>query len=167
MSRVTFSAVSVLLALGVTVTPALAQTPAACKPVSAAMTKLLTTDHANVSTSRGITSQGITAGGVNYIQVRGVWRKSPMSPQDMLKQEEENIRNAKNYTCKALADEVVDGAPASVYTTHSESDAGVADAKVWISKSSGLPLKTEEDLETLGHVSIVYSYTNIHAPVVK
>jgi hypothetical protein len=160
----------VALTFGMGIAPAYAQGPAACQPVSAAMTKLFTTDHSNATTAGGIVNQGITAGGVMYIQVKGAWRKSPLTAQAMQKQEEENIRNAKNYSCKALPDETVNGVPASVFTIHSETDAGVDDGKIWIGKANGLPLKTEDDLTVMGsknHISIVYGYANIHAPVVK
>jgi hypothetical protein len=166
LSMIRVPSLAVVLTLTVCAGPAYAQGPAACKPVSAAMTKLFTTDHADTTTSSGTTSQAITAGGVIYVQVKGVWRKSPMTAQDMSKQEEENIRDAKAYTCQAQPDD----AGAAVYKTHSESDAGVSDGKIWISKATGLPVKTEGDLLAAGqkiHMSTVYAYTNIHAPIVK
>ena len=39
------------------------------------------------------------------------------------------------------------------------------DSKLWISKKTGLPLKTEEDLASVGHIVVIYSYTNIKAPI--
>jgi hypothetical protein len=62
----------------------------------------------------------------------------------------------------------VNGTTASVIRAHSESDYGVADVTVWISKSTGLPLKLEEDLVAGGgkrHISNQYGYTNIRAPL--
>ena len=38
-----------------------------------------------------------------------------MSIQDMRKQQEENVRNAKSMTCRYLRDEAVDGEAAAVY----------------------------------------------------
>ena len=42
------------------------------------------------------------------------------------------------------------------------------DAQTWISKSKGLPLKTEEDIDTGGgdkrHMSIRYEYSNVRPP---
>jgi negative regulator of sigma E activity len=89
----------------------------------------------------------------------------------MLKQEQENIQNAKLYTCKSLPDETVGGVAANVYRVHSETpDVGKSDATIWISKSSGLPLKSDEDLNdgtSTQHHLIQWSYTDIHAPAIN
>ena len=90
-----------------------------------------------------------------------------MTPQDMLKQEEENIRDSKS-TCRHVRDEMVNGEAAALYMGHSENDGVKSDAQTWISKSRGLPLKTEEDIDTgdgdKRHMSIRYEYSNVRAP---
>jgi hypothetical protein len=150
---------------------AAAQTPA-CKPVTDAMLKMATAPHHTASTSdRSEASQSIVVGNATYVQIKGVWRKSPMTPQDQLRQEQENIKTAKVYTCALLRSETVNGVVANAYKVHSESDGAVSDGTVWIAPSLGLPVKTEEDIApSIGpkmHLSITWDYANIHAPVVK
>ncbi|HEX4568459.1 MAG TPA: hypothetical protein VH138_17630 [Vicinamibacterales bacterium] len=150
--------------------PARAQTTG-CKPVTDAMLKMVTTSHHTTSTD-GSQSETIVVDNTSYVRIKGAWRKSPMTPQDQLQQEQENIKSAKVYTCTQLRSETVNGIPAVAYKVHSETpDVGTADGTVWIAPSLGLPLKTEEDITTaMGpqkHISITWDYANIHAPIVK
>jgi hypothetical protein len=148
--------------------PAAAQTTSpVCKPVIDSMTRVITMDHATSSDIGGKTTKTITAGGVNYVQVSGSWRKSTLGPQDALQQVKDNLRNATAYRCTQLADDAVAGEAAAVYTVHEENPQTKADSKLWISKKTGLPLKSDEDLAGVGHIATVYSYTDIKAPVVR
>jgi hypothetical protein len=149
--------------------PAIAQTAPACQAPYAAMLKVATASHHATSTMSNppIVSETITAGGVIYVKIGGAWKKSPMTPQALAQQEQDNIKNAKS-TCQQLPDDRVDGAVAAVYTIHSETpDLGPSDAKLWVSKATGLPLRSEGDSggETKTHISIKYDYTNITAPI--
>lgn len=112
-------------------------------------------------------SEAIFTNGAIYVLMRGKWIHSRMTPQDMLKQEEENIRDSKT-TCRHVRDEMVNGEAAALYMGHSENDGVKSDAQTWISKSRGLPLKTEEDLDTgdgdKRHMSIRYEYSNVRPP---
>ncbi|MGC2181881.1 MAG: hypothetical protein WA637_01215 [Terriglobales bacterium] len=113
------------------------------------------------------TSEAIFTNGAIYVFMKGKWIHSRMTPQDMLKQEEENIRDSKS-TCRHVRDEMVNGEAAALYMGHSENDGIKSDAQTWISKSKGLPLKTEEDIDTgdgdKRHMSIRYEYANVHPP---
>jgi hypothetical protein len=145
-----------------------AQKSPACKPSLDAMEKVITVDHSTTTEIDGRIVEGITSAGNSYLKVRDKWIKSPSSPQETLQREQENIREAKVYTCQALADSSVNGISALVVRAHSEGDSGIADVTLWISKSTGLPLKLEEDLVANGvkrHISNRYGYTNIHAPL--
>jgi hypothetical protein len=151
--------------------PAAAQTPS-CKPVIDAMLKVATTPHHVVSIDeRSARSEVIVADNTTYVLTSGAWRKSPMTPQDQVKQEQENIKDAKVYTCTMVRAETVNGIAAVAYKVHSETpDVGNTDGTVWIAPSLGLPVKTDEDLTLAGskkHISITWDYTNIHAPAVK
>ena len=89
----------------------------------------------------------------------------------MRAQEEENWKNAKNVSCKYLRDESVKGESAAVYSTHNENEDTKEDGQVWVSKSKGLPLRQEEDVD-IGygdkrHHSTRYEYTNVQAPAVS
>jgi hypothetical protein len=151
--------------------PAIAQTSPACQPLFAAMIKQATTpNHAATTMSNPpMVSETITAGGAIYVKISGAWKKSPLTPQAMVQQQQDNIKNAKS-TCKQLPDDAVNGAPAAVYSVHSETpEVGTSDAKVWISKATGLPLRSDANLggDAKTHMSTTYDYANITAPIVK
>lgn len=150
-----------------------------CKPVYDATDKLISVpSHAYQATNPGqagsqaTNSEVIRTAGAIYTNTKGKWKKSPMSLAQMHAQEEENKKTAKNISCKHLRDESVNGESTTVYSTHSETDDIKADAQVWISKSKGLILRQEEDLD-LGdaggksHISIRYEYANVQAPAVS
>ena len=169
MSRKTIAVVA--LAIFSFVTPALA-TDAACQTLFDTRFKLFSVPvHSyTIEALPGGKSQNgesIFANGAIYVLMKGKWIRSRMTPQDMLKQEEENIRDSKS-TCRHVRDEVVNGEAAAMYVAHSENDRIKSDAQTWISKSKGLPLKTEEDIDTgdgdKRHMSIRYEYGNVQAP---
>src|SRR4029077_17928828 len=81
----------------------------ACAPILSAMAKTLVADHASLTQANGRTSNGITAGGVNFMQIDNVWRVSGLSPQENQARSNENLRNAKSYVCQSLPDSTVDG----------------------------------------------------------
>jgi hypothetical protein len=147
-----------------------------CKVVFAAMTKLATTpSHTFLTTIRGAQKSGgrlsesINTGASRYIQVNGKWMASPLTTKEMLAQEEENRRNSKELHCSYLRDEVIAGESTAVYVSHSKSEFAVSDARVWISKRTGLPLKQEIDLSSDGqqsatHYASRYVYDGIRAP---
>jgi hypothetical protein len=172
MIRMTRHMVLVSLALPwLAASPAIAQTAPACQAPFAAMLKVATTSHHATSTMSNppVVSETITAGGAIYVKISGGWKKSPMTPQALAQQEQDNIKNAKS-TCQQLPDDRVDGALAAVYSIHSETpDIGPSDSKVWISKATGLPLRSDADRggDTKAHISVTYDYVNITAPIVK
>ena len=116
-------------------------------------------------------SESIYAGGANgaiYVLVGGKWTRSKVSAGDMLKQQEENGRTVPS-SCRYLREEAVNGEAAAVYASHVETEDMKSDATTWISKSKGLPLRTELDLDIGGalgktHTSIRYEYSNVHPP---
>ncbi|HEX3556266.1 MAG TPA: hypothetical protein VIA62_23860 [Thermoanaerobaculia bacterium] len=113
-------------------------------------------------------TESIYAGGAIYIQVRGQWKRSPMSIQDMQKQREENVRNAKSMTCRYLRDEAVNGEAAAVYHSQAETEDGKSESTLWLSKRSGLPLRSESDVDVGGgekrHLTIRYDYGGVRPP---
>ena len=142
-----------------------------CTPVLKAMAKTLQADHSAITQIGGRTSTGITAGGVDYLQIGGAWKVSPLSPQDNQKRSDENLRSAKTYTCQALPDSMIDGVTAANYRTHTEGDDAVVNSTVSIAKSSGLALRVESDIDTGGgnkaHYITRYSFTGIQAPAAQ
>ncbi len=150
----------------------------ACKPFIDATRKMLVTPvHMYSVTTRSIgknktqDAETVYTGGLTgaiYVMVNGKWTRSRMTPADMLKQEDENIRTTK-VGCRYLRDEPVNGEPAAVYATHSDNGDDKVDVTGWISKSRGLPLREEMDTDVGGamgktHVSIRFDYSNVRPP---
>ncbi len=113
-------------------------------------------------------SEAIFVGGVSYIQMKGVWKKSPFTAEQQRQQKLENRKNAKVISCKFLRDEPVNGELAHVYAVHAENDDIKSDATMWVSVSRGLILRNEQDLDmgddTKSHMSIRYDYANVSPP---
>ncbi len=152
-------------------TPALA-VDAACQPfVDSTVKRFSVPSHTYTTEAlpggKSRNAEAIYANNAIYIFYNGKWIRSKATPQDMLKQEEENIRNSK-ISCSHVRDEMVNGEAAALYMGHSENDGIKSEAQTWISKSRGLPLKTEDDIDTgdgdKRHMSIRYDYNNVRPP---
>ena len=148
---------------------------ASCKPVLDAVSKQMTTPYHMYTTlpsfrpgDKPNQSEMISTGGQHYILLDGHWKKSPMDQAAMVKQEQDNIRDATAMSCRRLPDESVGGVSASVYTMHSENQDTKSDGKVWLSKSTGLILQSDVDLgsdsDSKSHMSSRYEYTNVQRP---
>jgi hypothetical protein len=150
-----------------------------CQPLFDALTKVTKTPThiyvtANDATNTGgkaRTYETIYATGSVYMKVKGSWVRSPVTPQQVVKQEQENWQNGK-LTCRYLRDESVSGEAATVYSMHGEtSDPDQKfDGQVWISKSRGLPLRREQDIDGGNGVgknrqSVRYEYANVQPPL--
>ncbi len=142
-----------------------------CGPILSAMAKTLQVDHATLTQSNGQTTHGITAGGVNYMQIDNAWRVSPFSVKENQARSDENLRNAQSYSCQSMPDSNVDGVAVANYRTRTESEGTVVESKVSISKASGLAILVENDLDAGGSIKsryiTHYSYDGIHAPTVQ
>lgn len=112
-------------------------------------------------------SEAIYAGGKIYVTVNGKWKMSPASMADMQKQQEENRRRSKSG-CRLLREESVDGEPASVFHVHSENEDVNSDGDVWVSRSRGLILREEIDMNpgdpSAMHITMRYDYRNVQPP---
>jgi hypothetical protein len=158
--------------LGAATVSAVAAEPGpACAPILKAMAKTLVADHASLTQSNGHSMNGITAGGVNYLQIENAWKASPLTPKDNQSRSDENLRNAKTYVCQSLPDSIVDGVPVANYRTRTETEDAIVESKIAISKVSGLAIQVDNDLTADGiiksHYSTHYSYTGVHAPPVQ
>jgi hypothetical protein len=159
--------------------PAAAAPDPACKPVIDAMEKGFGTPSHLYTTRETVTganttnssSESIYADGGTWILVHGQWRKSPVNINALRTHQTQQMQNG--FTCHHLRDEAVGGDMTAVYGTHQQSsDSGPIDTTVWISKASGLPVKTEADIDISGtmaragkvHQTTRYEYTNVHSP---
>ena len=115
------------------------------------------------------TSEVIYLNNKTYLESAGKWRANPMSPAKMAEiRKETEDEEIKSMTCRAVRDEAVNGEAAMLYSTHQQSQDEKRDSQIWISKSRGVPLKLEMDIDGGGkgknHRSIRYEYANVHAP---
>ena len=166
--RTRFLVVLTLATQGLACSASAAELSADCKPSVAAMEKTLVADHTAVSTRGGDTMRGVTLAGQSWVQANGAWRKSPITPQETLVMAHDNLKGAKQFSCKALADSVVDGTPVAVYATHTVSgDDDVMDSRVAVSKSTGLVVSVESRAGGEGGLGVVtrFAYGNVKAPM--
>jgi hypothetical protein len=168
------AAAAVVLSLGV---PLRAQSPE-CATVSAATSKvydkpvhIFMTDSAQTDArlhaGRPTVSEEILTGSATYVMVRGRWRKSPIDIAEMRKRKDASTTD--KATCSHLRDESVNGEPAGVWRMHSVSEVGTSDTDVWISRRSGLLLKSDIHQDVGGafgksHIVNRYDYTNVRPP---
>lgn len=143
---------------------------AACKVVFDASDKLLSVPHHEYMTQKDSggkirNSEIVAIDGARYVMFDGKWSKSRMTAAQMKEQEEENKKNAKVISCKKIGDDTVNGEAVAVYTQHSETEDSKDDGKVWISKSKGLILKQEMDIDSGDHWDIRFEYANVRAPI--
>jgi len=131
-------------------------------------THIYTTRTAAFSGGKPTTSESIYAGGAIYVKVNDRWTRSKITPQDILQQKKETDNNTK-MTCRYLREESVNGEAAAVYSQHIETENDKMDVQVWISKSKGLPLREQLDVDVRGklgksHSSMRYEYGNVEPP---
>lgn len=147
----------------------------ACQPVFDALMKVATTpSHSyttNTAVSGGKPAEGETifVNGQKYIRARGEWMRIPVSSQDVLEQEKEKEEKGRS-TCQLLRRESVNGEAAALYSFHREYDEIKEDGQVWVSTSTGLLLRVEEDVDNRGnrkkeHQSTRLEYGNIRSPL--
>jgi hypothetical protein len=146
-------------------------------PVLEAMDKLfatpfhmyMTQTSAGVANGKPMNTEMVSSGGARYVLYQGKWTVSPLSTEELKALDQRNRQNAKNTSCHYVRDESVNGESAALYSTHSESEHGISDNQIWVSKSKGLVLRQETDLYTgrgngKSHLSVRYEYANVQAP---
>lgn len=172
--------ISSLLVLAVTTVilgaSSLAHAGESCQPVFDALTKVVTTQSHTYTTHTATsahgkprTSETIYADGKVFIQGNGKWMTGHVEPKEILEQQKENREHSK-ATCQFVRNEIVGSESAAVYSMHSENDGSKEDAQVWISKSTGLLLRDEQDVDVGGlagkeHRSTRVEYGNIRPPM--
>jgi predicted ATP-dependent Lon-type protease len=98
-----------------------------------------------------------------YMNAGGKWIAVPMSSAQRIAQINDQAKTTK-MTCQHTGDEPVNGEPAALIVAHAENKGVASDNKVWIGKSTGLPLKTESHIA--GGMSIIttFDYKNVTPP---
>jgi hypothetical protein len=146
-----------------------------CLPVFDALTKLITTSSHSYTTSTAAnggkqrTGETIISQGKKYIRANGKWMDSRVTTKEVLEQERENEKNSKAM-CQLIRSEAVNGEAAVVYSLHREPEGFKEDSRIWISKSSGMPLREDQDVDMGGeigklHNSGRFEYSNVQPPM--
>jgi hypothetical protein len=146
-----------------------------CQPVFDALTKLIRTPSHSYTTSTAAnggkqrTAETIMTQGKKYIRVNGKWMAPSVTTAEVLEQEKENEKNGK-ATCQSVRSEAVNGEPATVYSLRRETGGFKEDSQIWISKSTGMPLREEQDVDMGGeigkaHNSARFEYGNVQPPM--
>lgn len=145
--------------------PAFAANP--CDALYNASIKAVQTPHHVYTTTTGgrsekpQSSEAIFAGGVEYLQIHGQWRRSAMPQRYMVAAAQERLRTHPD-TCTLDGDETVDGQAVTTYKVHSNADG--TDSRVHILKSTGLLLGQTLTRPDGSVVKTRYDYTNVQPP---
>lgn len=150
---------------------------ASCKPVTEAMMKMVSTpahlystrSAADLAGGKATTTETIyTSAGAIYVMINGKWRRSPLTVSALRDQEKENLQSFKGV-CSHVRDELAQGEATALYHVHQTDSDQPQDSQVWISKTKGLPVREELDLDIGGkagksHTTTRFEYTNVAAP---
>ena len=148
---------------------------AACRPVFAAITRLVQTPNhqfvhqtSDAPGSVAHDSEMISTGKAIYAMHDGRWESSPMTAEQTLRHDEQSRKNSKTR-CRRMRSESVNGVSADMYSVHSHSEYGSSDGQIWISQADALPLRQQIDLALDGktgktHIDTRFVYTGVEAP---
>jgi hypothetical protein len=124
-------------------------------------------------------SGGSPPGGPSRVRVKGKNDGGGANSRGQVEKEpDRHRRDAKSVqdadskvkaTCSHLRDESVNGEPAAVWRIHSTSDFDTSDSDLWISRRSGLLLKSDVHQDVGGslgksHIVSRYEYANVRPP---
>lgn len=145
-----------------------------CQPVFDALMKVATTPSHSYTTDTAVNggkaeAETIFANGQKYILARGKWMRIPVTSQNVVDQEKEKQQRGTS-ACQLLRSEPVNGEGAMLYSVHREYAEVKEDGQMWISRSSGLLLRAEEDFDNRGtkvkdHRSTRFEYGNVRPPL--
>jgi hypothetical protein len=148
-----------------------------CDALIAAMHKVMQTPaHLYMTETAGFhegktrNMETIYLNGTMYTSVNGVWRKSPMTLQELADARKDSEKDLG--ACSMVHDELVGVEPATLYKVHKQTPNDTIDTQVWVSRLRGLPLKQINDIDVGGgargksHIEIRYEYRGVSAPAV-
>ena len=172
LSRLVCSAVAIIAAAGIS--PVFAHAADSCQPVFEALQKVATTPSHSYTTSTAATggprnAETVMVQGKKFIRVNGKWIDPKVTTAEVLDQEKENEKNGKS-SCQLVRSESVNGESVSLYHMQRETENFKEDSQIWISKSTGLPLREEQDMDMGGrigklHNSGRFEYGNVQPPM--
>lgn len=146
-----------------------------CQPVFDALTKLVTTPSHSYTSSTAAnggtpqTGETIMVQEKKYIHANGKWMDPHVTTQEVLEQERENEKKGKS-SCQFVRNDSVNGESASVHHMQRETESFKEDSQIWISTTTGLPLREEQDVDMGGkigkrHNSGRFEYGKVQPPM--
>lgn len=136
-----------------------------CDVLYEASLKSLQTPHRVSSTTthagKTRTSEAIHAGGVEYVQHDGAWRRSPVTIAELVATAKENLATHPDV-CAAAGSRTIDGRAVDVYSVHGK-EAGT-DQEVRVSKPSGLLQGSTMKLPNGDVIETRYDYADVRPP---
>lgn len=138
----------------------------ACNPIVDAMAKQAITPYHRYQTTtaadksgKSRESESINTATMHYLKFGGKWSARPYDGKKNAADIVESM-NSNKTTCSRVGEESVDGQAATLYRAHNP---GMPDNQIWVSTSSGLPLRQVADTG-VEHMEMRYDYTNVQAP---
>jgi hypothetical protein len=146
-----------------------------CQPVLDALTKIVTTPSHSFTTTTAAkggkyqATETVMVQGKKYIRVNGKWIDPHLTTAEVMEKEKEKEKNGK-ASCQLVRSESVNGESASLYHMEREIAGVKEDSQIWISKSTGLALRGEQDVDLGGeigkqHRSSRFEYANVQPPL--
>lgn len=134
-------------------------------------THIYSTETATYTGGKAKSNELIYLNNTTYIESNGRWSISKATPQRMAELHKTAQDKHPNAMCRAVREESVNGEAATLYSMHDQNPDAKTDSQIWISKSRGVPLKLEMDMDVSGaagksHRTMRYEYTNVQAPPV-
>ena len=157
--------------LGVTVAALTIQRGLAgdCDALTASWVKHLHTPHRTtmVVTDKGTvaTLQFVLVDGKLYINPNGgpSWTVIPMQPDNAEAAYRKAIAD-EGEVCRADGSETIGGDTFDIVATHRKGSKGDVDSRVWISRSTGMLFKVEDNLAAGRRESSTYTFGDVTAP---
>lgn len=138
----------------------------ACKRIADAMAKQAVTPYHQYVTAtatdkggKSRESESINTVATHYLKVDGKWSARPYDGKKNAADILERMSSDKP-TCSRVGEEVVDGQATTLYRAHNP---GMLDNQIWISASTGLPLRQVADTG-LSHMVMRNDYTDVQPP---
>jgi hypothetical protein len=113
-------------------------------------------------------AESINTGTMQYLRVQGKWSAKSFSPAAEIMAEAARAKSQKS-TCRLVREESVEGMAASLYSVQTKTAEGSSDAKLWIAKGSGLPVRQEIKLDLAKvpgktHIEVRFVYAGVAPP---
>lgn len=106
--------------------------------------------------------KSVNTGTKLYLNIQGGWQVVTFDAKQQAAAIRKNAAAVKQ-TCRKLPDDKVNGEPANVFTAHVDNKGALSENKIWISKASGLPLKTEISFKGQT-MSTLHDYKHVQPP---